>query len=77
MLYELTATLLLIIFIDINECAENRDSCAQICTDTDGGYSCSCEAGYDLASDRRGCNGENKSNLMRVTLEHFFSFCRH
>ena len=53
--------------IDIDECAESRDNCAQICTDTDGSYTCSCEAGYDLASDGRGCNGENNNVANFVT----------
>ena len=45
------------LFIDINECVEDAYSCAQICADTDGSYTCSCEAGYNLASDRHGCDG--------------------
>ena len=47
--------------VDIDECAEDRDGCAQICTDTDSSYFCSCEVGYDLARDRHGCNGEKKT----------------
>ena len=45
------------IFIDINECIEDIDDCAQICTDTDGSYSCSCGPGFRLASDDYQCDG--------------------
>ena len=47
------------ITIDINECREGTDGCAQICTDSEGSYSCSCETGYNLAEDKHGCNGKN------------------
>ena len=43
--------------VDINECAEGVDDCAQICTDTDGSYICSCAPGYLLTNDSRGCDG--------------------
>ena len=42
---------------DINECAEDTDSCAQTCTDTDGSYVCSCDTGFWLANDSLGCDG--------------------
>ena len=44
-------------FTDVNECAEGIDDCAQICTDTDGSYVCSCAPGYLLTNDNRGCDG--------------------
>ena len=40
---------------DINECAEGTDGCAQMCTNEIGRHSCSCGAGYRLASNGRGC----------------------
>ena len=43
--------------IDIDECSEGIDGCAQTCTDTDGRYTCSCISGYQLASDGHGCDG--------------------
>ena len=43
--------------IDIDECSLGIDSCAQICRDTQGSYSCSCRDGYTLDSNRSGCNG--------------------
>jgi hypothetical protein len=43
---------------DINECDEAIDDCAQVCTDTDLGYTCSCRSGYRLASNGHGCDGK-------------------
>ena len=43
---------------DINECDEDIDDCAQICTDTEFSYTCSCRSGYRLASDGHGCHGK-------------------
>ena len=43
---------------DIDECAEDTDDCAQVCTDTDLGYTCSCQSGYRLASNGHGCDGK-------------------
>ena len=47
-----------VVVLDINECAEATDGCAQACTNTDGSYLCSCESGYRLASDQHGCDGK-------------------
>ena len=43
---------------DIDECAGGIDDCAQVCTDTDLGYTCSCQLGYRLAANGRGCDGK-------------------
>ena len=45
-------------YIDVDECAEDTDGCAQICMDTDGSYFCSCEIGYNLAEDQHDCDGK-------------------
>ena len=42
----------------VDECAEGIDDCAQVCTDTDPGYTCSCRSGYRLATNGRGCDGK-------------------
>lgn len=42
---------------DINECALATDACNQNCHNTAGGYTCSCNTGYILNSDRRTCRG--------------------
>ena len=56
--------------IDIDECSEGIDGCAQICTDMDGNYTCSCDPGYRLASDNHGCDGKPPSTAVsRIKLE--------
>ena len=35
--------------VDINECAEGISGCAQLCNNTQGGYACGCQAGYQLS----------------------------
>ena len=42
---------------DIDECALGISTCAHICMDTDGSYTCGCRPGYALASDGNTCNG--------------------
>ena len=44
--------------IDIDECIEDTDACAQNCTNSIGSYTCSCVSGYRLANNRLGCNGQ-------------------
>ena len=45
-------------FLDINECTENSDGCAQICTNNAGSFICSCRSGYRLGSNGRNCIGK-------------------
>lgn len=43
--------------IDINECLIFNGGCAQTCNNTDGGYTCSCRAGFKLNADGKTCSG--------------------
>ena len=43
--------------IDINECSENVSGCAQLCHNTVGSYTCSCDIGYQLSSNNHSCEG--------------------
>ena len=43
---------------DIDECALNRDGCAQNCQNIIGSYVCSCNVGYRLNADRHTCGGK-------------------
>ena len=45
-------------YADLNECIEGLDDCSQTCTNTDGGFTCSCESGYQLLSDNKTCEGK-------------------
>lgn len=42
---------------DIDECTEGTDGCVHSCSNVPGSYTCSCNSGYRLASDSRGCEG--------------------
>lgn len=45
--------------IDVDECAENRDRCRNgQCTNTQGGYFCTCNEGYELTPDKSTCVGK-------------------
>ena len=49
--------------VDINEC-EGYNDCHQICTNTEGSYYCSCDAGFELAADNRSCTGMWLCNII-------------
>ena len=44
---------------DIDECALGISGCNQICTNTNGSYTCSCYLGYQISSNNRTCSGEH------------------
>ena len=43
---------------DIDECQEDTDGCSQLCIDNDGSFTCSCNSGYRLKSDKKTCEGK-------------------
>lgn len=44
---------------EVDECSRpNRGGCEQRCLNTLGSYKCSCDPGYELAPDKRRCEGE-------------------
>ena len=57
-------------FTDINECDDKNATvqCSQICTNKEGGYSCSCKDGYFLF------NGDpatvDKAELRKAIVDH-------
>ena len=56
-------------YADINECSTSNGGCAQTCHNTVGSYYCTCNAGYTLASNNHGCDGElcfTMSNLLKL-----------
>ena len=46
-------------YSDIDECAEGTHQCEQNCHNNIGSYTCSCDIGYRLNVDLRGCDGTN------------------
>ena len=43
---------------DVDECLTNNGGCEYNCTNTDGSFNCSCDAGYELDSDGFNCSSE-------------------
>ena len=44
--------------LDINECVLGTSGCNQLCNNTVGSYTCSCNTGYTLDLNNLTCNGE-------------------
>lgn len=47
------------IFADVDECASSMSThgCQHICINTDGGFRCDCNSGFELNSDNSTCSG--------------------
>ena len=60
---------------EIDECLLGIDACAQLCTNTIGGYACTCNAGYTISSNRLGCDGKWCTVLYCTTLYCSVMFC--
>lgn len=43
--------------VDVNECLNGQDGCSYTCTNTDGGYDCSCQSGQFIGPDGLTCIG--------------------
>lgn len=48
------------VLTDINECQMSNGRCETACTNTDGSFECSCDAGFTLALDNFNCEGIHK-----------------
>ena len=55
--YCYTLILILLIFVDINECVTDNGNCSHDCTNTPGSYLCSCNNGYSIDTDGHSCSG--------------------
>ena len=56
--------ILIVAYVDINECLVDNDGCEHYCTNLQGinnttglGYQCECYHGYQLAPNNHDCNG--------------------
>ena len=57
-LSDLDTTFIVVMFyVDFNECEDNNGGCAQLCNNTFGSFLCECRDGYMLNSDSINCNG--------------------
>ena len=48
--------MLILLYIDINECNQGNGGCEHTCTDTIGSFTCSCNTGYQLMEEQC-CSG--------------------
>ena len=59
--------LVIVKFLDINECQTSNGGCEQVCANTVGSFECSCNQGFSLSSDGANCNGKfRKFSRMHV-----------
>ena len=49
--------------LDVDECAQNLDTCSQLCYDTSYSYTCSCYTGYTLSTDGITCIDINECSM--------------
>ena len=54
--------------IDINECLNYNGACGQICTNTNGSYTCSCNSGFQIKNDGHNCTGIIIFNVYYVSI---------
>ena len=47
-------------YSDVDECNNGTHNCFQICTNTNGSFTCGCKNGYQLDPDEVTCNGMYK-----------------
>ena len=47
----------------VNECESDNGGCPHHCVNTLASYTCSCNDGYLLDADNRGCIGKTKINV--------------
>ena len=61
--FSLSVVLLL---VDVDEYALDKDGCQDICFNTDGSYVCSCNSGYSLHSNVHDCIGKSDIHGMEA-----------
>lgn len=47
-------------FTDVDECATSNGGCNHTCTNSEGSYECSCNAGFVLRADGRNCQDDDE-----------------
>ena len=68
-------------YSDIDECNNETHNCSQICTNTNGSFTCGCRNGYQLDTDVVTCNGMYKTytyiQLYIVCLYNYNNYYKH
>ena len=50
--------IVIIVIVDIDECAADAHNCSQICKNELGTFQCVCNPGYELSADGENCDSE-------------------
>lgn len=63
--------------LEVDECSRpDKGQCVQRCINTLGSYRCACDPGYELAKDRRNCEGESNTKHTHTCVIHSLQvFC--
>lgn len=56
-------TLIILNFLDIDECSNNNGGCEKICTNILGSYYCDCPEGLRIGDDLKSCEDINECRL--------------
>ena len=68
-------------FKDVNECAEGKHNCSQLCVDTLESFICKCEPGHDLNDDGTTCNPSEYNtyyySILSIDLGPVYSILEH
>ena len=54
-------------FIDINECKMSNGGCEHVCTNNNGSFFCTCNAGFILKNDTLSCAGNLTTSILCTT----------
>ena len=57
LLYSIAVTVMISLFLDINECSTNAHDCEHLCVNVIGSFNCTCQLGFLLSTNGRDCVG--------------------
>lgn len=76
-------SIILLQYLDIDECASDTHDCKHQCINNDGSFECRCTPGYALHEDDKSCNGNRHhtchSKIRRVLVKGYTEeiLCEH
>lgn len=62
----------------MDECSKpDNGRCEQRCVNTLGSYKCACDPGYELAADKRSCEGKYRGEEVNSLAQHVIYMLKH
>ena len=58
-------------FVDKNECETDNGGCTHTCTNYVGGFNCSCNDGFQLMNDKKGCQRKSSAFNLSRSMVHY------